>query len=133
MREEFDRMFDGFARGWLGLPAGDWEDGWRGWNLDVREEDDAVAVRAEAPGFEPGDFDIQVRGDQLILRAAHKAESEEKDAGYREWQRREFYRSVPLPAPVDPDKVKANYRHGVLNVSLPKTEDGKGRRVAVEG
>ncbi len=133
LREEFVRLFDRYARGWLGVPAGVWEAGWRGWGLDVWEDDNAVVVRAEAPGFEPSDFDLQVRGDQLILRAAHKAEAEDKDRGYREWRRQEFYRTVPLPAGVDPDKVKANYRHGVLMVTLPKTETGKPRRITVEG
>src|SRR6266540_4190814 len=56
LRDEFDRMFDQFSRGWLGMPAG--HEG--NWGLDVREDDDSVSVRAEAPGFEPADFKIQV-------------------------------------------------------------------------
>ena len=91
-----------------------------------------MSVRAEAPGFEPSDFDIQVRGDQLVLRAAHKAEAEEKERGYREWRRQEFYQSVPLPAGIDADKVEATYRNGILSVTLPKTEEGKGRRIQVK-
>ena len=66
--EPFTRLFDQFSRSWLGLSGG-----WEGrWGLDIREEDDNVIVRAEAPGFEPSDFDIQVRGDQLLgLGRAH--------------------------------------------------------------
>jgi HSP20 family protein len=131
MREEFDRMFDQFFRGW---PA-PWEGAGRDWHwgLDVREDDGTVVVRAEAPGFEPGDFDLQVRGDQLTLRASHKAEGEEQERGYREWRQQELYRSVTLPAGVDADKVEANYRNGVLTVTLPKTEEGRGRRITVQG
>ena len=103
------------------------------WDLDVQDNDDAVVVRAEAPGFEPSDFDLEVRGDQLVLRAEHKVQTEEKERGYREWRRQEFYRSVPLPAHVDPNKVEATYRNGVLNVSLPKTEHGKAKRIEVKG
>ena len=50
----------------------------------------------------------------------------------REWRRQEFYRSVPVPAGIDADKVEATYRNGILSVKLPKTEQGKGRRIAVK-
>jgi HSP20 family protein len=128
LREEFDRLFNQLSWGWPGAPIGRWEGGW---GLDVREDDNTVVVRAEAPGFEPADFDLQVRGDHLVLRAAHKAE--EKDEGYREWRRREFYRSVPLPPGVNADKVTATYRNGVLTVTLPRAEGSKTRRITVQG
>src|SRR5205823_5301215 len=67
MRQEFDRLFDRFFGGlpapWEaagGVPGGagsHWQ-----WGLDVREDDNTVTVRAEAPGFDPADFDLQVRG-----------------------------------------------------------------------
>jgi HSP20 family protein len=127
--EPIDRLAEQFFRGW---PT-PWAGPGRHWDLDVQERDNDMVVRAEAPGFEPGDFDIQVRGDQLVLRANHRAEHEEKDRGYYEWSRQEFYRTVPLPAATDPNKVEARYRNGVLTVTLPKTEDGRGRRIAVQG
>jgi HSP20 family molecular chaperone IbpA len=49
-------------------------------------------------------------GDQLIMRAARKAESEEKERGYHEWRHQEFYRSVTLPPGTDADKIDAQYR-----------------------
>lgn len=104
---------------------------WR-WNLDIREDESNVVVRAEAPGFEAGDFDVQVQGDQLVLCAEHKAESEEKERGLHEWQQREFFRSVTLPTGIDANKVAANYRNGILTVTLHKTEEGKGRHITVE-
>lgn len=128
----FDRVVEQIFRGW---PAALWptpDRDWR-WGLDVRENDGEVVVRAEAPGFDPGDFDVQVRGDQLVLCACHKAEGEEKERGYREWSRQEFYRSVPLPASTDPNKVEARYRNGILTVTLPKAENGKERRIPVQG
>jgi HSP20 family protein len=129
MREEFDRIFDQVFSGWP-VP---WERAgrdWR-WGLDVEENKDNVVVRAEAPGFEPDDFDLQIRGDQLVLRAAHKAQAEERERGYREWRRQELYQSVALPPGVDAEHVQATYRNGVLTVTLPKTEDSKGRRITV--
>jgi len=129
MRDEFDRLFDQFIRGWSAPGVG--RD--RYWGLDVRETDDRVEVRAEAPGFEAGDFDLQVRGGQLVLHAAHKGESGDEDRGYHEWHQQEYYQAVPMPAGVDANKVEAHYRNGVLSVTVPKTEDSKPRRISVQG
>jgi len=125
--EPLSRLFDQFSRSWLGLASPGWEGGW---GLDVHEEDDQVMIRAEAPGFEPGDFDIQVRGDQLVMSACSKGEKEEE--GYRGWRWHDFYEIVTLPAGVEADKVKAAYRQGVLTVTLPKSEKVKARRITVE-
>ena len=128
--DPFDRLAEQFFGGWpaamLGGPG-------RHWGLDVQEGEGEMVVRAEAPGFEPGDFDVQVRGDQLVLRANHQMEREETDRGSYEWSRQEFYRTVPLPSATDPNKVEAKYRNGVLTVKLPKTEDTRGRRITVQG
>jgi len=130
-REEMHRMFDNFLAGWRGLPAFPEAGRWHGWGMDVQEDNNHVTVRAEAPGFEASDFDIQTRGDQLILRATRKAESTEKERGYREWRRHEFYHSVSLPPGTATDKIDAEYRNGVLTVKVPKTEQSKGRRIQV--
>jgi len=127
LRDDFDRLFDQFSRGWLGFPPTAWNNGW---GFDVQEDDDRVLVRAEAPGFEAGDFDIQVRGNQLVMCACRG--SEERDEGYRGWQRSEFHESITLPVAVDAEKVKAGYRNGMLTITLPKTEAAKARRIAVE-
>jgi HSP20 family protein len=131
LRDEFDRLFDQFLRGW----SAPWEGALRSrqWGIDIQETDDSVVVRAEAPGFESSDFDIQVKGDRLVMHATRKAESEEKDRGYREWRKSEFYESVALPTGVDADKVQATYRNGILTVTAPKAEDGKARRITVQG
>jgi HSP20 family protein len=129
-REEMDRMFDRFFPGWPAPGEGSRRDGW---GLDVKEEDGAVLVRAEAPGFEPSDFDLQVRGGELILRAARKSEAEEKERGYHEWSQREFYRSVALPQGIDAEKVDAEYHNGVLTVKIPMTEESRPRRIQVKG
>ena len=129
-RDEFDRLFDQLSRGWLGIQAPRFD---AGWGVDIREDDNTVMVRAEAPGFEPDDFDIQVRGDQLTLCATHKTQKEEKEGEFREWRRHDYFESVTLPSEVNANNVKANYRHGVLSITLPKSEETKARRVKVEG
>jgi HSP20 family protein len=128
MRQEFDRLFDRLWPAW----SNEGELRQRGWNLDIEEDDNRVAIPAEVPGFEPEDFDIQVRGDQLILRAAHKSESEEDGGAFREWHSQEYYRSIPLPTGVESDHVDATYRNGVLTLTLPKAEESKGRRIEVK-
>jgi HSP20 family protein len=128
LRDEFDHLLDRFAKTWPSL-WGHAEHGWR-WGLEVEDRDDAVVVRAEAPGFEPGDFDVQVQDGRLTFRAARKAETK-KDEG-REWSQRECYQSVTLPVGIDKDKVEARYHNGVLTITLPKTPEAKGRRVPVK-
>ena len=128
LRDEFDHLLDRFAKTWPSL-WGDAEHGWR-WGLEVEDQDDAVVVRAEAPGFEPGDFDVQVQDGRLTLRAARKTETK-KDEG-REWSQRECYQSVTLHAGIDKDRVEARYHNGVLTIMLPKTAEAKGRRVQVK-
>jgi HSP20 family protein len=122
MREEFDRLLDAFAgKG----------EGWR-WDVEVKDEPEAIVVVAEAPGFEPGDFDVQVQDGYLVLRASHKEEKEEKEKKYQEDRARECYESFALPAGIDKDKVEARYEKGILTITLPKTAEGKPRRVTVQ-
>ena len=130
LRQDFGRMLDQYFRGWPS-PSGLWEAATQGWGLDVREDDGKMTVRAEAPGFEPSDFDIDVQGNQLILRAVHRDESSEKETGSRQWRRQEYYRSVPLTGAIDADRIEASYRHGILTVTLPKSEQSRRRRIEV--
>lgn len=128
LRSEFDRLFDDVFHGWPGFWSAEQQPAWE---LDIRERDDAIVVRADAPGFEPGDFDVEIRGDNLVLCACQSEES--KNESGEQWQKREFYRSVPLPAEVDAEKIDANYRNGVLTLTLPKTKQAKGRKIEVKG
>src|SRR2546423_515007 len=122
LRDEVDALFDRF----FGRSPAAWEPtGFsdRFWDADVEEKDDEILVRAEAPGFEPKDFDIHVSGNTLTIQAEHKEEAEQKEEGYRRWERRygHFQRSIPLSTAVNPDKVEARYHSGVLEVHLPRT------------
>jgi len=128
MRDELDRLFEQTFGGWPALM--ETPGGVERWGLDLEEKDDALVVRAEAPGFDVGDFDVQVRGDHLVLRAVHKAEG--RDGG-REWSRRELFRSIPIPAGIDPAHVEADYHNGILTVSLPRPTECQTRRISVRG
>jgi len=131
MREEFDRMFDQVMGGWPALS--DVAGRQSHWGCDVQEDDGSIIVRAEAPGFEPDNFHLEVRGDQLVMHASHKSESEEKQRGFHAWQQQEFYRTINLPPGADQDHVEATYRNGILTVTIAKSDEAKGRRITVKG
>jgi HSP20 family protein len=130
MRDEFDALFDRFFGRWPVPFAGEW-DVPRPWGLDMDDTGKEVTVRAEAPGFEAGEFDVAVSGNVLTIKAEHKQEAGDKKNGYRSSERR-LHQSVTLPPGTDPDKVEARYRNGVLEVRLPKTAEAQGRRITVK-
>lgn len=128
MRDEFDHLFERFARDWPSFGQGN---GWR-WGIDVRDDDSAVVVEAEAPGFEAGDFDLQISEGRLVVRATRKSEKKEKEGKVSEFRKQEYYEAVALPAGIDKSKVEAKYHNGMLTVTIPKTAEGKGKKIAVQ-
>ncbi len=102
--------------------------------VDIEDRENEVVVRAELPGLDKKDFDVEVEADRLILRGEKKASKERREGNYyySESNYGSFHRVVPLPAEVNRDKADASYKHGVLTVTLPKTEEAKGRRIAVK-
>jgi HSP20 family protein len=129
MREEFDQLMGKFFQEVPALWSAERADG--RWAFDVEDQPEAYVIKAEAPGFDPKDFTVELRGEQLVMRAKH---SEKKKADKGEmFTASEFYHSVTLPPYVDAAKIDAGYKQGVLQVTLPKTEEGKGRRIPVKG
>jgi HSP20 family protein len=128
LRDEFDEVFQR-----MGHVMGGWKTeygrGWK-WGLDVTDKEDAIFVRAEAPGFAPAEIDVQVTDDALVIRAQKKEEKKGKEG--EEVSERQYYESISLPAGINKEKVEAQYSNGVLTVTLPKTEKAKGRKVAVK-
>jgi HSP20 family protein len=106
----------------------------RFWGLEVRDEDRDIVVAAEAPGFEPKDFDIQVTDNTLSIRAEHREESRqgEGESRFFETRRSRFQRLIPLPDNVDAERVDARYKNGVLELRLPKTQQSPRRRIEVK-
>lgn len=128
MQTEFDDLFERFGREWP-MSFGDFGRGWN-WGVDVAEKEDCFIIKAEAPGFEAGDFDLRASGDRLMLRATRKAEIKDKEGDSR--QECECYESMTLPSGVELDKAEANYRNGVLTVTIPKSKEGRGKKIAVK-
>ena len=133
-RDELDRLFDSFFResrdGFdrLLAPLGGW-----GPAVDITEDDKTITVKAEVPGVEPDDIDLRVTGDLLTISGQKNQEHEESRGGYRHVERRfgSFERAVRLPGEVDPDKVEAEYRNGVLTVKMNRAPGSVRKRIAV--
>jgi HSP20 family protein len=108
-----------------------------GWALlagDVFEDGRNVVVRLEVPGMEKDDFEIEVRGDSLIVRGEKRFEREASEGQYRVMQCAygRFYRAIPLPSYVNADKAKATYRNGVLKIALPKAKSARARTIGIK-
>jgi HSP20 family protein len=130
MRREFASLFDRFFGGFPIPFEVAREEPPTYWGLDLVEEPNEVVVKAEMPGFEPGEIEVLVTGEMLTIRAEHKAKKEGK--GKEEPPTlRHVERTVTLPAGTDKEKVEAVYRNGVLEVHFPKTPEAKGRRIEV--
>src|SRR5690606_19216319 len=107
------------------------------WGLlaaDVGDDDDWIEVTLEAPGIEPDDFEIEVIGNRLRVRGEKRVEKRTHRAGFAVMERAygRFERWIPLSAEVDPDRAQAKYRHGVLNIRLPKLRSGSVHHIRVQ-
>ncbi|SIR58057.1 HSP20 family protein [Haladaptatus litoreus] len=118
MFERMGRQFDEMG-GQLGGGM-DWQTG--GISVDVVDNGDEYVVTADLPGFEKDDLDITLQENRLRISAEHESEVKEEGEEYlrQERSQRSVSRTVSLPDPVDESSVSAEYRNGVLTVSLPK-------------
>ena len=122
----FDRFFERFERPLMGRNLANLNDFGRP-SIDVSETDDAITVSADLPGLDENDIDISLSRDVLTLRGERSEKREDKRKGYVVHERSfgSFFRTVPLPAGLDHDNVNAEFKNGVLNITLPKTEDAR--------
>jgi HSP20 family protein len=125
MNRLFDRFFDRPGNG----------DAVRRWipAMDLVDKDDHLELRADLPGMNEDDVDIEIKDGVLTISGERKAEQEETREGYRRVERAfgSFSRSVTLPEGVDPNDVKANFENGVLEVSIPKPKESAPTRVQI--
>ena len=130
LRNELDRLFEPFAEFTLGSQL------LRAWNpaIDLYDDKDNVTVKAELPGLKKEDIDVSLHDGVLTISGERK--SEEKFEGAETYRAERFVgrfqRSVTLPSPVSADKVQAQYKDGVLTVTLPKTEEAKPKQIEVK-
>ncbi|MGR3381911.1 Hsp20/alpha crystallin family protein [Roseovarius indicus] len=92
---------------------------------DISETDEAMLVSVDLPGLDDKDIEVNVTDDMLTIRG-EREEKSEKD-GFSSQSRRSFHRMIPVPPGVDADKAEAEFKRGVLTVTLPKTEEARAR------
>jgi HSP20 family protein len=133
LRNEFDSLFDRFLTRWA-EPFGEEFGLGRFWATDMEENDREVVVKAEVPGFEPDELDVQVSGNVLTVKAEKKNERKRKEGNgqYEERRYRNFRQRVMLPPGTDPDKIEARCKNGLLEVHVPKSAEARGKRIPVK-
>lgn len=102
--------------------------------VDICEGDKEITLKAELPGMKKEDVHVEINDGVITLRGERKIEKEEKKENYHRIERSygSFHRSFTLPATVDRDKIKAHYKDGILEVTLPITEEAKPKSIPVE-
>jgi HSP20 family protein len=122
LRHEMNTLFDNFFRGFE-LEPFKGRFGAFSPTVDVKESDKDVTVSAELPGMGDKDIDVSLSRDSLTIKGEKKEEKEDKGKDYYRMERSygSFTRTVPLPAEVDTDRAKAEFKKGILTVTIPKT------------
>jgi HSP20 family protein len=142
MQEEMDRALGSFFGPQSGSSfpwAGAGAQSMANWSpsMDVYETDKEIVVKAEVPGVEPEDIEVYCTDDALILRGETRREDERQEGNTHRIERRSgrFERQIPLPPGAIPDQAQANFRNGVLELRIPKSEEARQRvrRIPVGG
>jgi HSP20 family protein len=131
LQHEMNRIFDDFFRGWDVTPFGTAKSGFGFFqpSIDVKESDTEIIVQAELPGLEEKDIEVLLSNDALTVKGEKKEEKEEKGKTYYHMERTygAFHRVIPLPGGINQKKVEAQFKNGVLSITLQKTEQAKAR------
>jgi HSP20 family protein len=128
LQSDMNRLFDGF----FGGAANDQHRRWIP-AMDLVETEDHLVLRADLPGIEEDDVDIEVKDGLLTVSGERKSEHEEKSEGFYRVERAfgSFSRSLTLPQGIDTDSISADFDRGVLEVKIPKPEERKPTRVQI--
>lgn len=137
-RTEIDRFFDdfGFERG-LSFPAlGGFTQTDFDWSpqTEVFQRGDQLVIRADLPGMSKDDIDVDIDDDRITIRGERRSEREDNEEGFFRSERSygSFYRSIPLERGIDADEAKADFRNGVLEITMPlPARKTQGRRIEI--
>jgi HSP20 family protein len=130
LRDDIDRLFES--------PLTEWARNSNllsGWNpaLDLYEDKDNLYVKVELPGMKREDIEVSLHKGSLSISGERKGEEKHEDAEVYRAERffGRFQRTVTVPASLAVDKVKAQYKDGILTITLPKTEEAKPKHIDV--
>jgi HSP20 family protein len=103
-------------------------------SIDYDEDENNVIIKADVPGIDKKNIDVRITDGMLTIRGERKEEKKSKQNGARVTERYQgtFYRQVALPTAVDETKISAEYKDGVLHLTLPKKEEAKPKQVKVD-
>jgi len=128
-------QFERFLREAFSPVPGEGEVSTRTWAppVDIYENGDSLVLKAELPGIDPDDVEIRVEDNTLYLKGERKFEKEVKEQNYHRVERSygTFTRTFSLPNSIDADKVAANYKDGVLTLTMPKKEEAKPKTIKI--
>ena len=131
-QREFERLFkEAFSP-----MSGETEVSTRSWAppVDIYETEDAIVLKAELPGIDPQDVEVRVEDNTLYLKGERNYEKEVKEQNYHriEWSYGSFARSFTLPNSISAEKVKAEYKDGLLTLTMPKREEAKPKTIKID-
>ena len=136
LRHRMDRLFNQMLGDVWGAPVANEELSTRRWSpvVDIRETDDALVLTAELPGLTKQDVNITLENNVLTLAGERSFEKESKGETFHRIERSygAFSRSFTLPANVKTEKVEALFGDGLLQVTLPKVEESKPRKIEIK-
>jgi HSP20 family protein len=131
LQQRMNRLFNSALQEW----SGEWESGTNNWvpPADIYETENDVVVTADLPGIDPAKIDIRVENNVLSLRGERQYARELQNENYHRMERSygTFSRSFTLATSVNVDKIRANYKDGVLSIYLPKAEQAKPKRIHI--
>lgn len=125
LRRQFDELFDELA--------GSKRQSEMTWipSVELQDTDENLILRAQIPGVEAKDLDVQVTRDAVFLAGEHRYENKAEQKGFlrSEFRYGKFQRTIPLPVQVRNDRVQAEFKNGILTLTLPKHENAQRRVV----
>jgi HSP20 family protein len=135
IEERMNRLFDESFRG-RGRDKGADDSALAGaWvpAVDIYEQENHIVLKAELPGLDPKDVDICLENNVLTLRGEREIDNEIKRESYHRVERAygSFARSFTLPSVVDQERIQADYKDGVLRVTLPKREEAQPKQISI--
>src|SRR5215468_6573960 len=132
LQDRMNRLFEDAGRGW----RADEPSSTTSWSpaVDIYETENEIIVQAELPGVERKDISLQLENNVLTLKGERRFERETKQENYHRVERSYggFSRAFSIPAIVDEEKIRADYKDGILKIALPKKDQVKPKQIRIE-
>lgn len=129
LRNRMDRLFARVGEDYeQPIYAGNWMP-----TTDLYETKDAIVLKSELPGIEQKDINIEIENNVLTISGERKFEETTEEKGYQRFERKygKFVRTFTIPVNTMPDKITANFQNGILELTIPKAEEAKPKKITV--